>query len=72
MRNFIILTGIDDMDVSVDINDIVSMSGESRSYGREHYTAVYYGDKGDIYNVKESVKEIVRRINEVNNNQRIK
>lgn len=68
MRNFIILTGIDYMEVSVDINDITSMSGETSLSGRANYTAVYYGSKGDVYNVKEPVKEIVRRINEVNNN----
>ena len=67
MRNFIILTGVDDMDVSVDINDITSMSGETSSCGSLHYTVVHYGDKGKMYSVKDSVKEIVRRINEENN-----
>ena len=72
MRNFIILTGVDNMDVSVDINDITSVSEEASSCGSLHYTVVHYGDKGKMYNVKEPVKEIVWRINEVNNNQRIK
>ena len=63
MRNFIILTGIRAHKVSVDI-----MSEENRDGKR--YTTVSYGHNGDYINVKESVQEIVKRRNEINNNKK--
>ena len=67
MRNFIILTGVTGKDVSVDINDITSIVRKKSREGYT-YTSVSYGAEGYALNVKEPVKEIVRRINEVNNN----
>jgi len=67
MRQFIILTGIDGSKVSVDINDIVTMHEESKGWDNI-YTTVDYGVNGKGWNVKESVEEIVKRINEINNN----
>lgn len=68
MRNFIILTDADSYgDISLDINDIDIMSEESCGWG-ERNTIVSYGHKGDYINVKESVQEIVKRINQINNN----
>lgn len=66
MRNFIILTGVTGKDVSVDINDITSIVRKKSREGYT-YTSVSYGAEGYALNVKEPVKEIVRRINEVNN-----
>jgi len=67
MRNFIILTGVTGKDVSVDINDITSIVRKKSREGYT-YTSVSYGAEGYALNVKEPVKEIVWRINEVNNN----
>ena len=69
MRQFIILTGIDGSKVSVDINDIVTMHSKKSNYcGKNGYTIVEYKQNGKVWNVKESVEEIVKRINEINNN----
>lgn len=67
MKHFIILTGVTGNDVSVDINDITSIVRKKSREGYT-YTSVSYGTEGFSLNVEESVKEIVRRINEVNNN----
>ena len=67
MKHFIILTGVTGKDVSVDINDITSIVRKKSREGYT-YTSVSYGAEGYALNVEESVKEIVRRINEVNNN----
>ena len=67
MRQFIILTGIDGSKVSVDINDIITMHAEISNYGKK-YTTVEYKQDGKGWNVKESVEEIVKRINDINNN----
>ena len=70
MRNFIILTDVDSCgEISLDINDIDIMSEESCGWG-ERLTKVSYGHKGDYINVKETVQEIVKRINEINNNNK--
>jgi len=67
MRQFIILTAIGGSKVSIDINDIVTMHPKTSKYGGKRYTTVEY--KRIIeWNVKESVEEIVKRINEINNN----
>ena len=71
MRNFIILTDADSCGkISLDINNIDIMSEESCGWGKR-LTKVSYGHKGDYINVKEPVQEIVKRINEVNNNEKI-
>ena len=67
MKHFIILTGVTGKDVSVDINDITSIVRKKAREGYT-YTSVSYGTEGFSLNVEESVKEIVRRINEVSNN----
>ena len=64
MRNFIILTGVTGRDISIDIDDITSIVG---NWGQ---TTVYFDNDGNGWNVKESVQEIVKRINEINNNNK--
>ena len=62
MKHFIILRAIDDCDVSVAIEDITSIHEE------RNRTVVTYGPEGKGWNVKDSVANVVKRINEVNNN----
>ena len=64
MRNFIILTGVTGKDISIDIDDITSIVG---NWG---HTTVYFDNDGNGWNVNESVQEIVKRINEINNNNK--
>ena len=64
MRNFIILTGVTGSDISIDIDDITSIVC---NWGQ---TTVYFDNDGNGWNVKESVQEIVKRINEINNNNK--
>ena len=64
MRNFIILTGVTGRDISIDIDDITSIVC---NWGQ---TTVYFDNDGNGWNVKESVQEIVKRINEINNNNK--
>ena len=61
MRQFIILTAIDGTDVAVDVNDIISLS---RGCDK---TTVTCQQEGNSWYVRESVTEIVKRINTINN-----
>ena len=61
MRQFIILTDALGDDLAIDINDIVSIS---RGCGK---TTVTCWQKDNSWYVKESVTEIVKRINTINN-----
>lgn len=69
MRNFIILTDCDGFLVSLDINDIVIMEEKSEGFGRQ-YTTIVYGTDNNHVIVKESIEEIVKRINEININNK--
>ncbi len=66
MRQFIILTTILGNDVAIDINDITSINRTENRNG-DTYTTVNYGGGDALWNVKESVTEIVKRINTINN-----
>lgn len=61
MRQFIILTTIYRNALAVDINDIISIKEQGDT------TVVTCRDEGNSWNVKESVTEIVKRINTINN-----
>lgn len=50
MKNFIVLTGIDETDIALDINNIVTISRTHGTFGNDYTT-----------------KEIVKRINDINN-----
>lgn len=61
MRQFIVLTTIYRNALAVDINDIISIKEQGGT------TVVTCRDEGNSWNVEESVTEIVKRINTINN-----
>ena len=68
MKQFIILTAVDSRAVAIDIDSIITMHRELTGYrDDDNYTSIIYGNPVRQWNVKETVEEIIKRINAINN-----
>lgn len=62
MKHFIIVKGRTGVDIAIPIEGIKTI------YGEREYNVIVYGPESKEWYVKDKVEDVVRRINEVENN----